>query len=99
MGFGVEWWDLRAEDVHEVIEWADAKADTEQIYTLFVRFIDPYPPGREWIVRIAGADPTTNPDFDDGFHRHPPLAATSVGQLTGEHRLDPFHARQLMPQQ
>jgi hypothetical protein len=72
MGFGVEWWDLRAEDVHEVIDWADAKADAEQTYTLFVRFTDPYPPEREWIVRIAGADPTRDPDFDDGFHRQHP---------------------------
>ncbi len=73
MGWGVEWWDLRAEDVHEVIEWAEAKADSGQIYTLYVRFTDPHPPGRVWMVRIAGADHTTNPDFDDGFYRQHPI--------------------------
>lgn len=35
--WAVEWWDLHAEDVHEVIEWADGKAGTELIYTLYVR--------------------------------------------------------------
>ena len=70
MGWGVEWWDVRAEDVHEVIEWAEVKADAEQIYTLYVRFRDPYPPGREWMVRIAGADPTV---VSDCFHRQHPV--------------------------
>jgi hypothetical protein len=68
--WGVEWWDLRADDVHEVIEWADAKAEAEQIYTLSVRFTDPYPPEREWMIRIAGWDPTRNSD-DDFYRQHP----------------------------
>jgi hypothetical protein len=71
--WAVEWWDLRAEDVHQVIEWADAKADAEQIYTLYVRFTDPYPPEREWLIWIAGANPTRNQDYDNGFHRKHPL--------------------------
>jgi hypothetical protein len=64
---------LHAEDVHEVIEWADTKAGAELIYTLYVRFTEPHPPRREWLIRIAGADPTTNPDYDDGFHRQHPI--------------------------
>ena len=62
------------------MEWADAKAGAELIYTLYVRFMDPAPPGREWMIRIAGADPTTNPDFDDGFHRKHPVRDYSSGQ-------------------
>lgn len=74
MGWGVIWWEVEAEDVHEVIAWADEKAAAEdRIYTLYVRFTDPYPPEREWMIRIAGADPTRNPDYDDGFHRQHPL--------------------------
>ena len=69
MGWGVEWWDVSAEDVHEVIEWAEAKADAEQIYTLYVRFTDPYS-GREWMIGVAGADPTV---VSDSFRRRHPV--------------------------
>lgn len=71
--WAVEWWDLRAEDVHEVIESADAKAGSDLIYTLYVRFTDPAPPEREWMIRIAGADPTMNPDLPDSFRRRHPV--------------------------
>jgi hypothetical protein len=67
--WGVVWWDLRAEDVHEVIEWADARAGSELIYTLYVRFTDPHPPQREWMIRIAGAKPTMN--SPDSFRPQP----------------------------
>jgi len=47
MGWGVELWDLRAEDVHEVIAWADAKAGADRIYTLYVRLEDGHGPGED----------------------------------------------------
>ncbi|HEU0305013.1 MAG TPA: hypothetical protein VFR32_10590 [Gaiellaceae bacterium] len=77
--WGVELWDLRAEDVHEVIAWAEAKADAgEMTYTLYVRLEDGHAPGEDLLVQIAGADPTRNPPFSDGFHRRHPLRRHSA---------------------
>jgi hypothetical protein len=73
MGWSVELHDLRAEDVHEVIAWADAKAGADQSYTLYIRLVDGRAPGEDLLVQIAGADPTRNPPFADGFHRPQPL--------------------------
>lgn len=71
--WGVEIWDLSAEDVHEVIAWADEKAGADRIYTLYVRLEDGRGEGEDLLVQIAGADPTRNPPFADGFHREHPL--------------------------
>jgi hypothetical protein len=72
--WGVEVWDLSAEDVHEVIAWADEKAGLEQrIYTLYVRVEDGHRPGEDLLVQIAGADPTRNPPGYDDFYRQHPL--------------------------
>jgi hypothetical protein len=71
--WGVEVWDLRAEDVHEVLARADDKAGADRIYTLYIRLLDGHAPGRDLLVQIAGADPTRNPPFADGFYRQHPL--------------------------
>jgi hypothetical protein len=71
--WGVELWDLRAEDVHEVIAWADEKAGPDQIYTLYIRLENGHAPGEDLLVQIAGADPTRNPPFTDEFRRQHPL--------------------------
>jgi hypothetical protein len=73
MAWGVEWWDLAAEDVHEVIAWADQKAGPDLIYTLYVRIADGTGSGSDLLVHIAGANPTHNPLFVDGFLRQHPL--------------------------
>jgi hypothetical protein len=73
MGWSVELHDLRAEDVHEVIAWADDKARADQIYTLYIRLVDGHGPGKDLLVQVAGADPARNPPFADGFHRQHPL--------------------------
>jgi hypothetical protein len=74
MGWSVELHDLRAEDVHEVIAWADDKVGPDRIYTLYIRLEDGHAPGKDLLVQIAGADPTRNPPFADGFERqHPSL--------------------------
>src|SRR4051794_8054762 len=65
-------WDLRAEDVHEVIARADEEALADQISTLDVRLQDGHGPRRDLLVQIAGADPTRDPSFD-GFHRQHPV--------------------------
>jgi len=74
-GWSEEYWDISAEDVHEVIAWADEKAGSERTYTLYIRLDDD---GR-WadeslFVQIAGANPTRDPTFTDGFERKHPTA-------------------------
>jgi hypothetical protein len=74
-GWSEEYWDISAEDVHEVIAWADEKAGSERTYTLYVRLDDD---GR-WadqslFIQIAGANPTRDPTFTDGFERKHPTA-------------------------
>src|SRR5262245_40075218 len=72
LSWGVEVWDLEAEDVHEVIAWADAQAGPDRIYTLYIRLEDGEAPGEDLLVRIAGADPTKVEPGIDGFLRtHP----------------------------
>lgn len=72
--WGVEVWDVRAEDVHEVIEWAEAKAEEKAMtYTLFARVEDGQAPGEDLLVLIAGVEPTRYPPFSDGFSRRHPL--------------------------
>jgi hypothetical protein len=68
-----EIWDLSAEDVHEVIQWADRKAEPEQTYTLYVMLEDGHQPGEPLLVQIAGGDPTRNSPFADDFRRQHPL--------------------------
>jgi hypothetical protein len=74
--WSVELWDLRAEDVHEVIAWADEKAEHDQTYTLYIRLEDGHGPGEDLLVQVAGADPTRNPPFADAFYRRHPLRET-----------------------
>lgn len=71
--WSAEIWDLSAEDVHEVIEWANEKAEADQIYTLYTMLEDGRQPEEPLLVQIAGADPTRNPRFSDDFHRQHPL--------------------------
>ncbi len=71
--WGVELWDLSAEDVHEVIEWANDKAGVDRIYTLYIRLENGHGPSKDLLVQIAGADPTRNPPFADEFFRQHPL--------------------------
>ncbi len=53
--------------------WADEKAGSERTYTLYIRVDDD---GRwadqSFFIQIAGANPTRNPTFSDGFERKPP---------------------------
>jgi hypothetical protein len=72
-GWGVELWDLSAEDVHEVIAWADEHAGPDRIYTLYIRLEGRHRSGEDLLVHIAGADPTHNPAFADEFYRQHPL--------------------------
>jgi hypothetical protein len=71
--WSAEIWDLSAEDVHEVIQWADEKAEPEQIYTLYIKLEDGHQPGEPLLIQIAGADPTRNPPFADDFRRKHPV--------------------------
>ena len=71
VSWSVELWDVHAEDVHEVIAWADEQAGEARTYTLYIRLEDRRP-GEDMLVQIAGVDPTRNPPFADGFReRHP----------------------------
>lgn len=73
MGWAATICDVTAEDVHEVIAWADEEAGDGRIYTLYVRLEEGCAPGRDVLVHVAGADPTHNRAFDDGFYRQHPL--------------------------
>jgi hypothetical protein len=57
-----------AQDVHEVIEWAEREAGPDDCYTLFVRFDSPYGRG---MVHIAGLDPSVRPEHMTFRRRHP----------------------------
>jgi hypothetical protein len=74
IGWGVQWWDVTAEDVHEVIAWADAKtrADADfELYTLLVWTRDETE--SDILVKLAGFDPTWVETGGDGFFRRHPL--------------------------
>jgi hypothetical protein len=73
MGWGALIYDLRAEAVHEVIEWAESKVGADLIYMLYGRFEDA-PDGETGLLHIAGADPTHAPDDHSyEFHRRHPI--------------------------
>jgi hypothetical protein len=71
MGWSAVIHDVSAEDVHEVIEWANRKAAPDEIYTLYVAYVDPVE-NENGLLHIAGADPTVIPDTSIKFHRRHP---------------------------
>jgi hypothetical protein len=84
-GWSEEYWDISAEDVHEVIAWADEKAGSERTYTLYIRLDDD---GRwadqSFFIQIAGANPTRNPTFSDGFERKHPTRASGTSHVASD---------------
>jgi hypothetical protein len=62
-----------AQDVHEVIEWAEREAGPDDCYTLFVKVEIPWSddPGRG-LVHIAGLDPSVPPEDMTFRRRRPP---------------------------
>ncbi len=72
MGWAAVIHDISAEDVHEVIEWAERQAAPDEIYTLYVAYVDPTRQ-QKGLLQIAGADPTRNPEDPGRFRRRHPL--------------------------
>lgn len=71
-----------AQDVHEVIEWAESEAGPDDCYTLFVKFDTPYGRG---MAHISGLDPSVRPEHMTFRRRHPlrrnsELSSGSVGR-------------------
>ncbi len=66
-----------AEDVHEVIAWAESHIDeytdpeghSERTYILYAKV-----PDEPWMLHLAGVDPTVQP-VHNTFRRHHPLPA------------------------
>jgi hypothetical protein len=67
--------DVTAEDVHEVIDWANDKAGRDAIYTLYVLHDHAEVGNGKTLLQIAGADPTVSSDPPPpyGFRRTQPL--------------------------
>lgn len=59
-----------AQDVHEVIEWAEREAGPDDCYTLFVKFESPWSDERG-LLHIAGLDPSAAPEHMTFRRRHP----------------------------
>jgi hypothetical protein len=75
MGWAELTWDVAdAEDVHEVIGWAEsylnefaeAHPGSEHTYVLYAKV-----PGETWMLHIAGANRTVLPENDDFRRSHP----------------------------
>ncbi len=73
-----------AQDVHEVIEWAEREAGPDDCYTLFVKVESPWSDDHG-LVHIAGLDPSVPPEHMT-FRRRRPVRRDGELSLDSEKR-------------